>query len=68
MASARVTELFVMQVGCFKGESAVAEQIGLLCRHAPLWDWYLRLPGPMHLGKKIGADHPLVEALRSSIS
>ncbi|EJM56183.1 RNaseH domain-containing protein [Pseudomonas sp. GM48] len=63
-----VTELLVMQVGCFKGESAVAEQIGLLCRHAPLWDWYLRLPGPMHLGKKIGADHPLVETLRSSIS
>jgi len=63
-----VTELVVLQSGAFQSEAVAAEGIGLLCRHAPLWDWYIRLPGPMHLGKKIAVDHPYVEAQRSSFA
>lgn len=63
-----VTELVALQLGAFQSEAVVAEGIGLLCRHAPLWDWYIRLPGPMHLGKKIAADHPYVESQRSSFA
>lgn len=49
--SLSVTELVALPVGAFRSDAVVAEDIGLLCRHAPLWGWYIRLPGPMHLGK-----------------
>ncbi|MBV6823586.1 RNaseH domain-containing protein [Pseudomonas sp. PD9R] len=63
-----VTELVVLKSGVFGSDAVVAEGIGLLCRHAPLWDWYIRLPSPMHLGEKIAVDHPYFEAQRSSFA
>ncbi|AKF46153.1 RNaseH domain-containing protein [Pseudomonas fragariae (ex Marin et al. 2024)] len=61
-----VTEIAIIQPGAFDGAAAVAEQVALLCRNPPLWDGHLRLPGPMHLGKQVAADHPVMEARRKT--
>ncbi|XVN15674.1 RNaseH domain-containing protein [Pseudomonas corrugata] len=61
-----VTEIAIIQPGAFGGAAAVAEQVALLCRNPPLWDGHLRLPGPMHLGKQVAADHPIMEARRKT--
>ncbi|WP_183154159.1 RNaseH domain-containing protein, partial [Pseudomonas savastanoi] len=61
-----VTEIAIIQPGAFDGAAAVAEQVALLCRNPPLWDGHLRLPGPMHLGKQVAADHPIMEARRKT--
>ncbi|MBV5519346.1 DUF3893 domain-containing protein [Pseudomonas aeruginosa] len=61
-----VTEITIIRAGSFAHPTATAEQVALLCRNAPLWAGYLRLPGPMHLGKQVAADHPILERLRKT--
>ncbi|RML93239.1 RNaseH domain-containing protein [Pseudomonas savastanoi] len=61
-----VTEITVIEPGQVASPTAIAEQIALLCRNAPLWDGQLRLPSPMHLGAQIAGDHPSVEMKRKA--
>lgn len=60
------TEIAIIKPGGFANAKVIAEQIALLCRNPPLWDGYLRLPGPMQLGKQVAADHPIVEMRRKA--
>ncbi|AHY44184.1 RNaseH domain-containing protein [Stutzerimonas decontaminans] len=61
-----VTEITIITPGAFSTATVIAEQVALLCRNPSLWDGYLRLPGPMHLGKQVAADHPILEMRRKS--
>ncbi|MGV8865076.1 MAG: RNaseH domain-containing protein [Pseudomonas sp.] len=61
-----VTEIAISQIGSFASATVIAEQVALLCRNPPFWDGHLRLPGPMHLGKQVAADHPILEMRRKS--
>lgn len=61
-----VTEITIIAAGVFASTTAIAEQVALLCRNAPLWDGHLRLPGPMHLGKQVAGDHPIIEMRRKA--
>jgi hypothetical protein len=61
-----VTEITIIEPGTFASATAIAEQVALLCRNAPLWDGYLRLPGLMHLGAQIAGDHPILEMRRKA--
>ncbi|WP_247256903.1 RNaseH domain-containing protein [Pseudomonas moorei] len=61
-----VTEITIIEPGTFASATAIAEQVALLCRNAPLWDGYLRLPGLMHLGAQIAGDHPILEMRRKT--
>ncbi|MBF8776274.1 RNaseH domain-containing protein [Pseudomonas fulva] len=61
-----VTEITVIEPGSFAPPTAIAEQVALLCRNAPLWDGQLKLPSPMHLGAQIANDHPIMEMRRKS--
>ncbi|RMV46740.1 hypothetical protein ALP09_04763 [Pseudomonas amygdali pv. lachrymans] len=61
-----VTEITIIEPGQLANPTAIAEQIALLCRNAPLWDGQLRLPSPMHLGAQIAGDHPNVEMKRKA--
>ncbi|MNV21244.1 hypothetical protein D3C71_1121750 [compost metagenome] len=61
-----VTEIAIIKPGGFANATVIAEQIALLCRNPPLWNGHLRLPGPMHLGKQVAADHPIVEMRRKA--
>lgn len=61
-----VTEIAIIAPGALGEPATVAEQVALLCRNPPLWDGHLRLPGPMHLGKQVASDHPLIEMRRKT--
>ncbi|MOA34073.1 hypothetical protein D3C78_1554210 [compost metagenome] len=61
-----VTEITIIATGAFTSTKSIAEQVALLCRNPPYWDGYLRLPGPMHLGKQIAEDHPILEMRRKA--
>lgn len=61
-----VTEIAVIEPASFASSTAIAEQVALLCRNAPLWDGQLKLPSPMHLGAQIANDHPIMEMRRKS--
>ncbi|WP_447739451.1 RNaseH domain-containing protein [Pseudomonas laurentiana] len=61
-----VTEITVIEPASFASSTAIAEQVALLCRNAPLWDGQLKLPSPMHLGAQIANDHPIMEMRRKS--
>ena len=61
-----VTEITIIEPGDFASPTSIVEQVALLCRNAPLWDGHLRLPGPMHLGKQIAGDHPILEMRRKA--
>lgn len=61
-----VTEIAIIKPGAFPDAAVIAEQVALLCRNPPLWDGHLRLPGPMHLGKQVAADHPILEMRRKA--
>jgi hypothetical protein len=61
-----VTEIAIIKPGGFANATVIAEQVALLCRNPPFWDGHLRLPGPMHLGKQVAADHPIVEMRRKA--
>ena len=61
-----VTEIAIIEPGAFASATAIAEQVALLCRNAPLWNGYLRLPGVMHLGAQIAGDHPILEMRRKA--
>lgn len=60
-----VTEIAIIDPGHFS-PGVIAEQVALLCRNAPMWAGHLRMPGPMHLGHQIAADHPILEMRRKS--
>jgi len=61
-----VTEIAIITPGALGEPATVAEQVALMCRNPPLWDGHLRLPGPMHLGKQVASDHPLIEMRRKT--
>ncbi|MNM47685.1 hypothetical protein D3C81_586570 [compost metagenome] len=61
-----VTEITILDAGAFANQTALAEQVALLCRNAPMWDGQLKLPSPMHLGAVITGDHPIMEMRRQS--
>lgn len=61
-----VTEITIIEPASFASSTAIAEQVALLCRNAPLWDGQLKLPSPMHLGAQIANDHPIMEMCRKS--
>lgn len=61
-----VTEITILDAGGFTNQTALAEQVALLCRNAPMWDGQLKLPNPMHLGAVITGDHPIMEMRRQS--
>jgi len=61
-----VTEITIIEPGSFASPTAIAEQVALLCRNAPLWDGQLKLPSLMHLGAQIAKDHPIMEMRRKS--
>ncbi len=59
-----VTEMVTIHEGNFATSDAIARQIGLWCKNAPLWDGHTRFPSPMHAAKQIALDHPVVERRR----
>ena len=61
-----VTEITLIRPSSFAGNTAIAEQIAILCRNAPMWDGHLRRPSPMHLAAQIAGDHPILELRRKS--
>ncbi|RON51970.1 DUF3893 domain-containing protein [Pseudomonas frederiksbergensis] len=59
-----VTEMTIIREGLFSNAASVAAQTGLLCRNAPTWDGFLRLPSSMHLGSAVARTHPMIQRPR----
>jgi hypothetical protein len=61
-----VTEIAILEPGTIANPAVIVEQIALMCRNAPTWDGHLRLPWPMHIGKQVASDHPIMEMRRKT--